>query len=299
MRQKGLLSWNLDLVQNMWRESSTLLFSVFQKRYLYSKNSIAFKFLDLENLRSFREAPSPSASTLFTPAKRFENFKRHSKAFQSKFSLNLQQKIYYHQEQRLSKKLYEQPLSKTSLSRSLTHESTNLERSFIELQQFQSSTIGSSASILHYRGQFLMRHRFYTSNLWWNGQLAEANAEKTYLSDVDWRSLFIPSLGDVLLDFPDADQHYNARKRRWILSQGAPNFPFSFDHELISKIRDHYLTEAVSKLYSYFDQNREILDSLSFQFLRKGFIHRMDLDATLARFYAFSSDPKNFALIKR
>ena len=98
----------------------------------------------------------------------------------------------------------------------------------------------------YYQNRILKRHGQYLTNQWWNGQLSEHNAETVFLSDIDWRSSFIKNKQisviksknlfnlsqqknssdglDILLDFPDTDQYYNPRRRRWLLNKGYWSF---------------------------------------------------------------------------
>ena len=80
-----------------------------------------------------------------------------------------------------------------------------------------------------YKNIIYNRHRTYLTNQWWNAQQGEHNAETTFLSDIDWRYTFVPSFGDVQVDFPDSDQFYNPRNRRWMLTKGDWNSWFNVE----------------------------------------------------------------------
>jgi hypothetical protein len=80
------------------------------------------------------------------------------------------------------------------------------------------------------------------------------------------------TIGDFLIDFPDADQYYNPIQQRWFScnhqSTTATQKPSSyswktwFDLEkgLSSDIINHYVFETFSRTYMIFDDNRELLD---------------------------------------
>lgn len=214
-------------IDNTWRAATSLIFSLIQKRYLANKNFIIPKLLHFLNNGSLYEAPGPPASNILLPAKRYENFKRSFNAQQNKTktSLGISEKLQLHQQQRLVKRLYKLPIKEHFRSEILTN--TNKREKSIG---FANSTLilGPLDSIVekptnfnwHYRNKVLNRHRNYLNNQWWNGQLPEHNTETTFLSDIDWRYTFVESIGDIIMDFPDTDQHYNNRERRWLLNFG-------------------------------------------------------------------------------
>jgi hypothetical protein len=110
-----------------------------------------------------------------------------------------------------------------------------------------------------YRKILYNRHKTYLTNQWWNGLQGEHNAETTFLSDIDWRYTFIDSIGDIQIDFPDSEQFYNPRNRRWILTNGDWTYWFNIQSE-IKEIYSHYVYECFTFAYRYLDQNRELID---------------------------------------
>jgi hypothetical protein len=132
-----------------------------------------------------------------------------------------------------------------------------------------------------------MRHKDYLTNQWWNAQLPEHNAETTFLSDIDWRFSFIESIGDLLLDFPDADQHYNPKNRRWILTKGGYHNWFDFEKNLYSEIYTHFIFDSFVKAYHIYEKNREALDFYSFYILRKGVYNNLNEIETLKLYKRF------------
>jgi hypothetical protein len=281
---------------NTWKAASSLLFNYIQKRQCSAINkNIAFcatKLLSFNNKYSLMEAPSPAISNILLPAKRYENYKRtfnnqhRSLTNQNNFDTSVSEKIQLHQQQRMLKRLYKYPIkeffrSHTLKANSILDKETNNNISTI-LSNFSGEKMGTSFNNAHlilnplektrlgslnkvssvnscYKNIIYNRHRTYLTNQWWNGQQGEHNAETTFLSDIDWRYTFVQSIGDIQVDFPDAEQFYNPRNRRWILTKGDWNNSFNFESES-KNIYDHYIYECFNKVYKYLDQNREIMD---------------------------------------
>ena len=126
----------------------------------------------------------------------------------------------------------------------------------------------------YFRNRLLNRHRTYLSNQWWNGQLREHNPESTFLSDIDWRytikSTKEGGIGDLFIDFPDAEQYYNPKNQRWINSSGSWNSWFDFHKSSYDLYSSHYIFECLTNAYKTLDQNRELLDYYVVNLLEKG-----------------------------
>ena len=303
-----------------WRFSTSWIFSILQKRFLTNNNLIVTKMLSFDNPNqsSLREPPSPPASTLLMPAKKYENFKRVERDFQQKSGFSIHEKMQMHQKQRFLKKLYNQPVVESFKSQLFENRLTSFSSCFKEFSFFDSLLLKSSSSHSYYKNRLSMRHRFSLINQWWNGQLAEHNVETTYLSEIDWRSMYIktgqssfdqnnlkatknlnPNLLlnkslneslkgqsiDSILDFPDADQHYNPRIRRWFLHSNSWNYWLNIENTFYYDIYYHYIMEAFNKTSDYFDKNREFLDFMVSKFLQKGFLKEIDLIFLFSRFY--------------
>nr|AYQ94172.1 cell division protein [Borodinellopsis texensis] len=214
-------------VDETWRSATSLLLSFLQKRYLYNKNSTrnVTSLLYLMRTDSLHDAPSPPATTILLPAKRYENYKRAFKNQQIKRQayFSIMEKIQLHQQQRLVKRLYKLPIKEYFRSeivmshnnKSAKNGVTSFGNSSIVLGPLDPSVEKISSMNWHYRNKVLNRHRNYLNNQWWNAQLPEHNSETTFLSDIDWRYTFVDSVGDILMDYPDADQHYNTRERKF------------------------------------------------------------------------------------
>nr|YP_009238428.1 cell division protein [Kirchneriella aperta]AMO00963.1 cell division protein [Kirchneriella aperta] len=294
---------NIENFQNYWQSATSFLHSFFQKRYLYNKNSIVSKMLLFEDISGLREPPSPPHSSILMPAKKFENYKRTLRDFLEKPLPTIHEKIQIHQKQRFLKILYNVPIQTSFLTilnsqKSLNslqnnpldeparrNQQTHFYNSFKELGYLDLLSLKPTSSYCFYKNRFLIRQRFSFLNQWWNGQLAEHNVETTYLSHVDWRSMFVQSLGDLVIDFPDADQYYNPRQRRWFLHSNSWNYWLSFEKNLTHEISQHYILHCFTKTSNLLNQNRELFDYLAFRFLRSHELKEIDLLHILIRFY--------------
>jgi hypothetical protein len=296
--------------------------SFIQKRGLHQQNLLVFRMLRFENKTSLKSPPHPPGSSVLGILRRHENLKRNEKSFTQKEKFSIHQKMNFHQQQHLMKALYDQPYSKKFRSETSsafldsknffsidkkfsenerqksqimdpisskndfyqTRFKNSFDFAFKELGYLPSRLLQPTSSSVYYRKTFLMRHRFYFTNQWWNGQLPEQNSESTFLSDVDWRSLFVESLGDLTLDFPDADQHYNPRQRRWMLHSGYWTYWFGFQKSVQAEIQNHFVQECFNESFGFLNQHREILDALTYFFLIRGFLNESRFLTILARF---------------
>jgi len=282
---------------------TSLILSFIQKRYIYYQNLIVPEFLYFVNKSSFFEPLSPPTSNILLPARRYENYRRSfayyylSLPFMKRtvqINNNIIDKINLHQQQRLVKRLYHSPVKETFKSEFShyisTNQNANVNRERSEatngkseaqnLTNFSNATlmIGSLSASLNFnnntnkvfRHRILLRHRNYLTNQWWNGQLPEHNAETTFLSDIDWRYTFMESVGDLLLDFPDAEQHYNPQNRRWLLTKGSFNFWFDFEKCIYSEFYSHLIFDCFLNLFHLYEKHRDILDYYAFYVLNKG-----------------------------
>ena len=213
---------------------------------------------------------------------------------QNFFNGSIFEKLQLHQQQRLLRRLYKYPikeffkseiLSASGLSKellstssasaeysreSITKTSTNSARlqsnfnnSYLTLAPLEKTNLTKLTKLSSinwcYKNILYNRHRTYLTNQWWNGQQGEHNAETTFLSDIDWRYTFVQSIGDINIDFPDAEQFYNPRNRRWFLTSGDWNYWFDIQSEL-KDIYNHYIYDCFTKAYKYLNKNREIID---------------------------------------
>lgn len=295
---------NLTGIDKTWKTATSLVFSFIQKRWIYQKNLIVPRLLDFGFEGHKTEIPSPPSSNILLPAKRYENYKRTFTYSQLKRKTHssINEKIQLHQQQRLVKRLYKIPLKEYFRSEILT--SFNVTSTTVLLDEntgkntFSNFTSFSNASIIltplqtiqqtptsinwYFRHRLLNRHQTYLSNQWWNGQLQEHNTERNFLSDVDWRfaisSTRKGSMGDLFIDFPDAEQYYNPKNQRWINTSGSWNSWFDFQKPVYQQYSLHYIFECVTNAYKCLDQNRELLDYYVINILEKGLGTGKELD---------------------
>jgi hypothetical protein len=225
-------------------------------------------FFNNKNMR--KQPPNPPNSSILMPSKKFENFKRTENDFVQKARFSINEKIQMHQQQRFLKILYNIPIQQFFRSEMIENRTTLFSSSFQELAYLDSLTRRFSSSHFYQRKYLVIRHRFSNTNQWWNGLLPEHNTETTFLSDVDWRTMFAKSTSkqkssllltssqnnlllskakqtsienknllsqserskqsdakrekdknrtfEFVMDFPDAEQYYNPRNRRWYLN---------------------------------------------------------------------------------
>nr|YP_009238148.1 cell division protein [Chromochloris zofingiensis]AMO01026.1 cell division protein [Chromochloris zofingiensis] len=280
--------WSLAGIEDYWRSATSLVLSLMHKRYLYNKNLLVSRMFYLEDSSNLKKPPSPPASSLLMPAKKYENLKRTERNFQQKATFSINEKIQFHQQQRLMKKLYNQPIQEYFHSEIIENRKTVFSSSFQELSFMDALTLRTTSVNCYYKNRILTRHKYSLVNQWWNGQLAEHNVETTFLSDVDWRSMFVESQGDLIIDFPDAEQFYNPRRRRWFLSTGYWGYWLSFEKTLQNEIYYHYMILCFNKTFNFLNHHREILDYFAYNFLHKGVLKEIDLVSTFSRFYLHS-----------
>jgi SpoVK/Ycf46/Vps4 family AAA+-type ATPase len=305
---------NLTSIDNIWRTATSLVFSFIQKRWIYGKSS-AKKNLIVPRLLDFGlegqkiEIPNPPSSNILLPAKRYENYKRTFTYSQLKRKTmnSINNQIQLHQQQRLVKRLYNIPLKEYFRSEILTsfnvlNQFPLFERNETSLESLTNNsshfTTFSNASIVltpleniqqkptsmnwYFRHRLLNRHHTYLSNQWWNGQLQEHNPESTFLSDIDWRYTISSTkeggIGDLFIDFPDAEQYYNPKNQRWINTSGSWNSWFDFQKTAYQQYSSHYIFECLTNAYKCLDQNRELLDYYVINILEKGMGTGKELD---------------------
>eukprot|EP00879_Flechtneria_rotunda_P000025 GHRR01000040.1.p1 GENE.GHRR01000040.1~~GHRR01000040.1.p1 ORF type:complete len:4009 (+),score=-479.29 GHRR01000040.1:2478-14504(+) len=340
--QKNDFFWTAFGNNELWRFATPFVFSIIQKRFLFTKNLLLSKMIFFDNKNQRKQPPSPPTSSILMPSKKYENFKRTEKDFFEKSRFSMNEKIQMHQQQRFLKQLYNIPVQQYFRSESVHKRRTFFSSSFQELAYLNSFTSTSSSSHFYYRKYLGKRHRFSNINQWWNGFLPEHNTETTYLSDVDWRTMFVnvsrqsnsrteqnrtePSvqnnchqmlknstlnLGsdkstidtfEFTMDFPDAEQYYNPRNRRWYFygksAREGTNYPrnfstnrknnfsywLTFDVNLQYEIYYHFLMHSFHESFHYFDEQREMVDYFVFHLLRKGFLKELDFLTTNSRF---------------
>nr|WVD55979.1 cell division protein [Tetradesmus bajacalifornicus] len=300
-----------------WRSATPFVFAIIQKRFLFTKNLLLSKMLFFENKNQKKLPPSPPNSSIFMPSKKYENFKRTENDFVQKSRFSINEKIQMHQQQRFLKQLYNIPIQQYFRSEVFSNRQTFFSSSFQELAYIDSLTRRTSSSHFYQKKYLGIRHRFSNVNQWWNGFLPEHNIETTYLSDVDWRTMFtsgttkqkqtislknsakqllffeksLNETFELTMDFPDAEQYYNPRNRRWYFhgksftkNHKNLSYWFTFDMNLQYEIYYHYLMQSFHETFQYLDKNREMFDSFVFYLLQKGFLKEIDCLMIISRF---------------
>jgi len=260
---------------------SSLVLSFIQKRFLYKRNLMLPTLFNLTNYSSLLEPPSPPITSILLPARRYENLKRSLSYYQNhdqNFGSGIMEKINLHQQQRLVKRLYNIPVKESFKSEIIENRLSSFSNASLMIGSMSPSNLQKiSSSNWFIRNRIFTRHSHYLTNQWWTGQLPEHNAETTFLSDIDWRYTFVErEARDILLDFPDADQHYNPRNRRWV---GKTNSPFGTngmpslslsDNSLYSEIYSHFIYDSFLKAFNIYEHNREVFDFYAFHVCKQG-----------------------------
>ena len=291
--------------------ATSIMLSFIHKRYLYRKNLIVPKLLSFTDGNVLEEPPCPPFSSLLIPAKRFENYKRvfrdsivSDKMGQRKAQIPFIEKLQYHTQLRSIKQLNNTFNDAQNLGEA--KQSNNILKPLVTAQQDERMQIGNLTTVpnetllqtttninWYYQNRILKRHGQYLTNQWWNGQLSEHNAETVFLSDIDWRSSFIKNKQisviksknlfnlsqqknssdglDILLDFPDTDQYYNPRRRRWLLNKGYWSFWFNFDKVYSEEIISTWILESIIQTYTYLHNNTELLDFVTSRYIVLGY----------------------------
>ena len=277
---------------------SSLVLSFIQKRFLYKRNLMLPTLFNLTNYSSLLEPPSPPITSILLPARRYENLKRSLSYYQNhdqNFGSGIMEKINLHQQQRLVKRLYNIPVKESFKSEIIENRLSSFSNASLMIGSMSPSNLQKiSSSNWFVRNRIFTRHSHYLTNQWWTGQLPEHNAETTFLSDIDWRYTFVErEARDILLDFPDADQHYNPRNRRWV---GKTNFAFGTngmpslslsDNSLYSEIYSHFIYDSFLKAFNIYEHNREVFDFYAFHVCKQGLhshLHEFERLKLLQRF---------------
>ena len=267
-----------------WNSATAFVSALIYKRFLYQTNIVTSNLLDFDNFSLLLKPLSPPASTISMPAKKYENFQRIQRDFHQKSHLSIHDKLEMHQKQRLMKNLYKKPLEAVFRSESLGGRCNTFTNSFQELGYLDSIMLKPTSVNAYYQSRMLTRHKFSFIHQWWNGQLAEHNVESTFLSDVDWRSMFVRSIGDLVIDFPDAEQYYNPRQRRWFFNSSSWGYWSHFNQTLSHEISYHFMLHCYQNASNHLQQHRESLDYYAHTLLQQGMLKEMDFITVPSRF---------------
>jgi len=310
--------WSIFTNEDSLSSTTTFLFSIVQKRFLFTKNLLLSKMLFFDNRNSRKQPPSPPSSSIFMPSINYENFKRTENDFQFKARFSMNEKIQFHQQQRFLKQLYNMPVQQYFHSELVQKRHTFFANAFQEIAYIDSFTTRSSSIHFYQRKYLGLKHRFSNINQWWTGFLPEHNTESTYLSDVDWRTMFISKNNQIhslknqkkqkqqkllnnnllmnntlefTMDFPDAEHYYNPRNRRWYFQSNSlktstqnSSYWLNFHTNLQYEIYYHFFMQSFHETYEYFNKNREIFDFFVFSLLKTGSLKEFDYLTTNLRF---------------
>lgn len=280
---------------NNWQTATSLIYAYIQKRAIYNKNTYIQKLFN-RHAGSITGFASPPTTTLLLPAKRYENYLRTERDYDqtslSQRTLSVQSKIEFHLNQRVLKRLYRLPIKEFYKSEIIENSLTTFSSSNLVLPRNTRNYVQQniqSKSNFYYRNIFLNRHRHYLTNQWWTGHLTEYNIENTVMSEIDFRSYFVDKTkvvgftGDLILDFPDADQHYNLKHRRWYLQSTSWKSWYDFEKGLTTDIMNHYIVEVYTQTYRVLNSNRELLDNFVAKVLINYHLQEIDLISNLKR----------------
>ena len=284
-------STNIFGIEKIWKSTTALLFSLLTKRYLYNQNLIIPKLLNFSNSSSLYS--SSSISNILLPLKRYENYRRTFYSEQVNKKSNFEHKNFQdiwdvHQQQRVVKRLYKLPVREFFSSEVLKNKVTGFGSSLIILSSAEKKMNFTTNSNIYYRNRILHRYQNYIKNQWWNGQLSEHNLEQTFLSDIDWRYMFVNSIGDLYIDFPDTDQFYMVQNRRWVITSNSWKNWFDFQKTNYNSIINQYIFESMISICTSLDKSREILDFYAFNSANEGMLKdlkEITLFSLLKRFY--------------
>jgi hypothetical protein len=259
------------------------------KRGLYATQVWNTRLWSLQNHESLFDPPSPPYSELKIPAKRYEHYRRiwHDLSDPSRAQSNWKTKLDLHENIRTGQLLYGKLPKNEFRSESMPGERTSFTSAFWQLSNLDTHVGGRSAIQRYVDRRLVERHLTYLTDQWWNAHLQEHRAEDTFLSDVDHRIQFIESLNeDMYMDFPDTEQYYSPRNRRWMLHDESWQYPDRWTEQGRSEFYRQMVLECTSRGYAWLDERREAVDSLAWTLLQKGRVYDLHLIYAWKRFVA-------------
>ncbi len=154
-----------------------------------------------------------------------------------------------------------------------------------------------------------------TKNLYTLSTVVAPKGQKQYMpkggppgpTSLSERLFAVEGLGDttkldVLLDFPDTEQYYNPRQRRWLLNSGDWDFWFNFDTSREARYEEIMYTcilESIILTYNYLYNNLELLDFITTKclvFASLGGQTNFKTENNLDLIYSQKRDNQNFVL---
>jgi len=211
--------WSLRGIEKTWRAASSLIFKLIEKRLIYKKTLILPKLLQFFNAAtqtgSLQDVPSPLASSLLLPAKRYESYKRAFLAMQrspnsnaaprypsssfpspmaASFPKGEEKGLAEHEKEKKKgqetgrNSTFEQAFSNRKEASPLFSIAGGEQEVGKRKEEGEEFFDKPTAFNGYYRNRILDRHRGYLNNQWWNGQLGEHNLESISLSDIELRT---------------------------------------------------------------------------------------------------------------
>ena len=292
---------------NLKLATSLMLFFI-HKRYLYLKNLIVPQLLSFTEGTLFEEPAGPPFSNLLIPAKRFENYKR---LFRDSFigdnmgqrtsQIPLIEKQQYHtqvnkikllnnKQDKITQNLLENGYNNMSnygqtpttinwyyQNLLLKRHGQYLTNQWFNGQLSEHNTETVFLSDIDWRSSFIKQKQNNVrqlKNVYTLLKQKKGYSDTNFLRKSNSLSKFqdLNQNGlDILLDFPDTDQYYNPRRRRWLLNKGYWSFWFNLDKVYSEDIIKTWLLESIIQTYTYLYNNTELLDFITSKFIILGY----------------------------
>ncbi len=277
-----------DLYQN--------LASWIDKRGLFAPRIWTTRLFELQNQKSLADPAGPPHTYVTLPAKRYEHYKRIERDFQRPAGFGWKNKLSLQQNVRVGLRLYGatsgatyQPFfrSETQSMASQNQLPTSFASAFWQLENLPLQTGTRSAIQTYVNRRLFERHSAYLTNQWWNSHWPEHTAEAT---DEYWDIRYVEQLGeDMYVDFPEPEQYYVPRERRWMLRNNSWQYPEQWANGWRDHFRQHAVLESYNACYSWLDQRREAFDALSWTFVQQGWMNDLTVWNTWKHFEHLSS----------
>lgn len=282
---------------------TNIAYSIMYKRYMYSKALLLDRSLSVINNSMLNEPITAPASFIETPADRYEHIKRYEKDYIKKSVISIRQKIEDKEHWLFIRYLSGKPLlqgypfsipdldysfkdhkhsqkNKNNNDLLLSNYKTIYKRfpfAPIDLIPLGKNFTQISQSAYYFRKNYHNRNFYSFYDYWYNLHLEEDTLEKTLSRETDSRYYYDERYGDMILEYPDADQYYNPRCRRWMCASGYWGQWGSFEKLYHQEIYEHYLYESFYKGFKFLENYREVLDHFAYKLLKNGILKEIDI----------------------
>nr|YP_009184901.1 cell division protein [Jenufa minuta]ALO62944.1 cell division protein [Jenufa minuta] len=287
---------------------TNIAYSLMYKRYMYSKALFLERSLSVINNSMNYEPITAPSSSIDTPSDRYEHMKRYEKAYLKKSVISIRKKLeekeYWLYVRYLSSKprLQGYPFSVLDLENNISDnkgsepnaslsmgEKSNrllsnyktIHRKFsfapIDLLPLGKDFTQTSQSAYYIRKVYDNRNRYTFYDFWYNFHLEEDTLEKTMSLETDCRYYYDEMTGDWIIEYPDADQYYNPRNRRWMCASGYWSQWGNFEKLYQQEIYTHYLYESFYRGFKFLENYRLVLDNVAYKLLKNGMLKEIDL----------------------